>query len=72
MNSDNLISTLEQSLHQMRSARNRAAKRLEQVKIEIAKLESEASFLIDEMEALESSAIQTKNAMESLLEIIKK
>lgn len=56
----------------MRSARNRAAKRLEQVKIEIAKLESEASFLIDEMEALESSAIQTKNAMESLLEIIKK
>ena len=53
-------------LFPQRSAQNRLSERLEQVQFEIAKPESEASLLTDEMEALESSAIQIENAVKSL------
>lgn len=67
LNENNLISTLEQSMHQFRSAQGRLGERLKKVKFEIAELEDEAAGLSEEINALESSAKQTEQAIKSLL-----
>lgn len=57
---ENLIATLEQSLRQTRNAQSRLLTRLREV-------ESEADRLRQEIEALENSALQTEQAIFSLL-----
>ena len=57
---ENLIATLEQSLRQTRNAQSRLHTRLREV-------ESEAEGLRQEIEALENSALQTEQAIFSLL-----
>lgn len=57
---ENLIATLEQSLRQTRNAQSRLLTRLHEV-------ESEADRLRQEIEALENSALQTEQAIFSLL-----
>lgn len=60
MDSENLISTLEQSLRQTRNAQTRLMGRLREV-------ESEAERLRQEIEAMDNSASQTEAAIFSLL-----
>ncbi|MBS1796432.1 MAG: hypothetical protein JSS81_21460 [Acidobacteria bacterium] len=57
---ENLIATLEQSLRQTRNAQQRLITRLNEV-------EAEANRLRQEIEALENSAMQTEQAIYSLL-----
>ena len=57
---ENLIATLEQSLRQTRNAQNRLMGRLREV-------EGESDRLREEIQALENSAAQTENAIDSLL-----
>lgn len=59
LNEDNLISTLEQSLRQFQAAEQRLQERLR-------KIEDEARDLKVEIEALQSSAEKTEEALESL------
>lgn len=61
---ENLIATLEQSLRQTRNAQTRLIARLREV-------EEEASRLHHEIEALENSAQQTAQAIESLLTTVR-
>ncbi len=58
---DRLVSTLEQSLRQTKTARHRLLGRLEEI-------ESEAEKLRSEIRAMENSAEQTESAIISLLE----
>lgn len=57
---ENLIATLEQSLRQTRNAQNRLMSRLHEA-------ESEVELLREEITALENSAAQTEQAIDSLL-----
>src|SRR5829696_10189462 len=57
---ENLIATLEQSLRQTRNAQSRLMARLREVEVE-------SEHLREEIEALENSAAQTENAIDSLL-----
>jgi hypothetical protein len=57
---ENLIATLEQSLRQTRNAQSRLMARLREVEVESERLR-------EEIEALENSAAQTENAIDSLL-----
>jgi hypothetical protein len=61
---ENLIATLEQSLRQTRNAQNRLVVRLREV-------EAESERLRQEIEALENSALQTEQAIYSLLATIR-
>ena len=57
---ENLIATLEQSLRQTRNAQNRLMARLREA-------ENESELLREEIRALENSAAQTEQAIDSLL-----
>ncbi|MEP6704302.1 MAG: hypothetical protein ABJB34_05805 [Acidobacteriota bacterium] len=57
---ENLIATLEQSLRQTRNAQSRLMARLREVEVE-------SEHLREEITALENSAAQTENAIDSLL-----
>ena len=57
---ENLIATLEQSLRQTRNAQSRLMGRVREVEVESERLR-------EEIEALENSAAQTENAIDSLL-----
>lgn len=61
---ENLIATLEQSLRQTRNAQNRLIARLREVEEETARLHQE-------IEALENSAQQTAQAIDSLLSTVR-
>lgn len=64
---ENLLSTLEQSLRQMRNAQGRLLKRLESVRKEVDESLREAESLVKDIEVLEQSATQTENAIFNLL-----
>ena len=60
LNEENLVATLEQSLRQTKNAQGRLMGRLREV-------EAEADNLRNEIEALETSAQKTKEAIDSIL-----
>lgn len=72
LNEENLISTLEQSLRQFDSAKERLRERLKVVEVEIINLQTEAKHLKDEIDALDQSAVKTREALESLLTSMRK
>ncbi len=60
VNEENLVATLEQSLRQTKNAQSRLLGRLREA-------EAEAENLRDEIQALENSALKTKEAIDSIL-----